>query len=72
MINRRVWRKSKRENMLPNGRLIESKWVCKNKIDVQFRARLVGRRYTQVPGVDFTENYSPVISDVKLCVILIM
>ena len=36
------------------------------------RARLVGRRYTKVPGVDFTENYSPVVIDVTLHIILLV
>jgi hypothetical protein len=31
-----------------------------------FRARLVGFRYSQVPGVDFTENYAPVVNDITM------
>jgi hypothetical protein len=36
-----------------------------------FRARLVACGYSQIPGVDFTENYAPVISDVTYRIMLI-
>ena len=58
--------------MLPNKHIIESKWVFKKKIDIQFRARLFVRGYTHITGVDFTNNYSPVVTDVALYVILLM
>ena len=38
----------------------------------RFGVRLVVGGYTQIPVVDFTENYSPVVTDVTLRVILIM
>ena len=55
-----------------NKCIIESKWVFKEKRDIQFRERLVLQRYTQIPGVDFTNNYSPESIDVTLCFILLM
>ena len=58
--------------MPPNKRITESKWVLKKKIDIKFRARLVVWGYNQIPGVDFTNNYSPVVTDVTLYVILLM
>ena len=58
--------------MPPNRHLIDSKWVFKKKIDVRFRARLVAWGYTQILGVDFTENYSPVVTGITLRVILLM
>ena len=58
--------------MPPNRYLIESKWVLKTKRDVLPRARLVERGYTQILGVDFTNNYLPVVTDVTLCFILLM
>ena len=58
--------------MLPNKHIIESKWVFKKKIDIQFRARLFVRGYTHITGVDFTNNYSPVVTDVTLCVLILM
>ena len=68
----RVLIKNKWRSMPPNKFIIESKWVFNKKIDSQFRARLVIWGYTQIPGVDLTNNYSPVITDVTLCVILLM
>ena len=57
--------------MPPNRRLIDSKWVFEKKSDGKFRARLV-RGHTQITGVDFTYNYSLVVTDVKICVILLI
>ena len=37
--------------MPPNRRLIDSKWVFKQKRDGQFGARLFGRGYTQVKEI---------------------
>ena len=71
-INKGVCRKPKRINMPPNRRIIDSKWVFKKKRDGQFSALLVARGYDQIPGVDFTENSSPVATDIKIRVILLM
>ena len=58
---------------IPKGRnLIGSKWVFKMKRDGRFRARIVALGYTQVPGVDYTDNFSPVVHDVTLRIALIM
>ena len=72
MIIKGVKRKSKRRNVLPNRHIIDSKWVFKKKRDGQFRACLVGQGYIQVPGIYFTNNYSPVVTDVTLRFILLM
>jgi len=44
--------------------LIGSKWVFKEKYDGRFQARLVCLGYSQIPGVDFSNNYAPVGNDV--------
>ena len=58
---------------VPEGRkLIDSRWVFKVKRDGRFRARLVARGFTQVPGIDYKDNFSPVCNDVTLRMMLII
>ena len=47
-----------------------SKWVFKIKRDGTYRARLVALGYSQVPGVDFTDNFAPVVNDVTIRIAL--
>ena len=72
MINKGVRRKYKRTNIPPNICVIDSKWVFKKKRDVRFRARLVAPGYNQTKVVDFTDNYSLVVTGVTLSVIILM
>ena len=52
---------------LPKGKkAIKSKWVFSRKYDAQgnvtrYRARLCPKGFTQVPGVDFTDVFAPVL-----------
>ena len=58
---------------VPEGRkLIDSRWVFKIKRDGRMRARLVARGFTQVPGIDYKDNFSPVCNDVTLRMMLII
>jgi hypothetical protein len=73
MENHKVWKVIKR-NKIPKGRwcVKHSKWVFEIKRNGVFRVRLVACRYSQIPGVDFTESHSPVINDVTVRIILIL
>ena len=60
MINRGVWRKIDKLKIPENRRLIGNKWVFKIKRYGTYRARLVALGYSQIPGVDYTDNFAPV------------
>ena len=70
MINRGVWRKTDRAKIPTNRRLIGNKWVFKIKRDGTYRARLVALGYSQIPGVDYTDNFAPVAHDVSFRIAL--
>jgi hypothetical protein len=71
MIRKGVWKKTKKFNIPKNRRLIGSKWVFKVKRNGVFRARLVALGYSQIPGVDYTDNFAPVINDITYRIILL-
>ena len=55
--------------------VVGSKWVFKNKFKKngtldRHKARLVAQGYTQIPGLDFGETFSPVIKHTTIRVIL--
>ena len=37
-----------------------------------YQARLIACGYSQVPGVDFSENYSPVVNDITFRILLLI
>jgi hypothetical protein len=58
---------------VPKGRkIIGCKWVFKKKRNGVQRARLVALGYSQVPGIDFSENFAPVIDDATFRLVLIL
>ncbi len=58
--------------MIPSGRhCIKSMWVFKIKRDGMFQARLIACRYSQILGVNFTENYALVMNDVTWHILLV-
>lgn len=68
----KTWKVVKRN---PDMRVIKSRWVFSKKeseIDntVRYKARLVAVGCTQSPGIDFDENYSPVLIKESLRMIL--
>jgi Reverse transcriptase (RNA-dependent DNA polymerase) len=72
MIKRGVWRNMKKKDIPKGRRCIKSRWVFDVKRNGIFRARLVACGYSQVPGVDFTESYAPVISDVTWRILIVI
>ena len=70
MIERGVWRKTDRKMIPNNRRLIGNKWVFKIKRDGTYRARLVALGYSQVPGVDYRDDFAPVAHDVSFRIAL--
>ena len=70
---REVWEVIKIKDVPDDRKLIGSKWVFKIKrMTDEHRRRLVALGYTQIPGVDFTDNFSPVVSDVTLRIALVL
>ena len=65
MINRGVWRKIDRVKIPENRRLIGNKWVFKIKRDGMYSGRLVALGYSQIAGIDYTDNFAPVAHDVS-------
>jgi Reverse transcriptase (RNA-dependent DNA polymerase) len=67
-----LWKKVKR-SIIPRGRkCIKCKWVFDIKHNGVFRARLVACVYSQVPGIDFQDAYSPVINDATFRLLLLI
>ena len=58
--------------MHPNLRCVKNKWVFKIKCNGVYRVHLITYRYSQVPGIDFSENYSLVVNDITFHVLLLM
>lgn len=71
MIKRKVWRRVKKSSIPSNRRCVKCKWVFKIKRNGVFRARLVACGYSQIPGVDFSESYSPVANDITIRLLLV-
>ena len=64
MLDMGVWRHVKRNDCPNDRRLVGCRLVFKVKRNGVYHARLVAKGFSQIPGVDFTDNYSPVVNDV--------
>ena len=70
MLYMGVWRHVKRNDHPNDHRLVGCRWVFKVKRNGVYCARLVAKGFSQIPGVDFTDNYSPVVYDVTFRVVV--
>ena len=70
MIERGLWKKTDRKKIPSNRRLIGNRWVFKIKRDSTYRAKLVALGYSQIPGVDYADNFAPVAHDVSFRITL--
>ena len=69
MLDMGVWRHVKRRDHPQDHRLVGCRWVLKVKRNGLYHARLVTKGFSQVLGVEFTDNYSPVVNDVTFRVL---
>ena len=70
MLYMGVWRHVKREDHPNDHRLVGCRCVFKVKRNGVYHDRLVAKGFSQIPFVDFTENYSPVVNDVTFRVVV--
>ena len=66
LVENGVWEVVKREDLTIKVNEVDSKWVHIIKRDTiglldRYKSRLVGKGYSQIEGVDYTETYAPVI-----------
>ena len=69
MVDKGVWRHVKRKDHPNDRRLVGCRWVFKVKMNGVYCTRLVANGFSQIPGIDFTDNYSPVVNDVTFRVV---
>jgi Reverse transcriptase (RNA-dependent DNA polymerase) len=72
MEQRGIWKVMDRKSIPEGRKLIGNKWVFQEKQNGVFRARLVPLGYFQIAGIDFSENYSPVVDDLNFRLILLL
>ncbi len=74
MNKQQVWCKIKRDK-IPKGRCwccVKCKWVVMIKRNVIFRAWLMACGYSQIHGVDFSKNDSPLVCDVTFRILFLV
>jgi Reverse transcriptase (RNA-dependent DNA polymerase) len=66
-----VYKLFPKRNIPRDKRCIKCRWVFDIKRNGIYRARLVACGYSQLPGVDFTDIYSPVLNDAVFRIVLL-
>ena len=67
----KVWRITTKDQVPADWRLLGTTWVFKVKKNGIVKARLVAQGFKQIPGIDFTDNFSSVISKTTFRAILV-
>jgi hypothetical protein len=67
-LSRKAWKTvSRKEVKLKGRKIVPQKWVFKKKLEqdrsIRYKTRSVTKGFLQIPGVDFTESFSPVAND---------
>ena len=70
--NRNVWSFAKRSDVPDGRKVLGVKWVYKYKRNGVYHSCLVCKGYNQIPGVDFTESFAPVVNDASMHIVLIL
>ena len=70
MISMGVWRKVGSTSIPSGRRLVGCHWEFEIKRNGVYHDRLVARGFSQIPGLDFTDNFPPVVNDVTFRVVL--
>ena len=74
-LDRGSWKFVPREAVKKLGRkLIKTKTIYKKKDEadgtVRYKTRIVSKGYMQIPGVDFTEKFSPAATDTSIRIVI--
>ena len=72
-LDRNGWKKTSRASL--KGRsIISTRWIFKRKVEatgeIRLKSRVVIRGFSAIPGVDYTESFSPVATDTSIRVTL--
>ena len=74
-LSRKAWVPTEKSNVKDKGRKpIPIKWVFKSKEEaanlIGIKSRNAVKGYMQVPGVDFIDSLSPVVSDTSTIILI--
>ena len=70
MLDMGMWRHVKSNDHPNDRRLVGCRWVFKMKRNGVYHDGLVAIALSRIPGVDFTDNYSPAVNDVIFRVVV--
>lgn len=68
MLEKKMWKPCKLREITKKQCILDSKWVFKLKEGLLYCARLTAQGFNQIPGVDFTDAYIPVVQHLYLLI----